>query len=118
MDDKTTFKKAVPAVTAADEALLTKDEIEAARRVAGEEVKAEHKKRAKNKLIEKFKQEAEAALNPEEATRPITLDLADHQPNLMVDGVIYWHGQTYNVKKGLYETLVEMQSRGWDHDET
>ena len=118
MDTKTEMRSAPRAATAADEALLSDVEIEAAKKVAREEVKAEHKARAKKALVAKYKLEAEAELDPAEATRPITLDLASHQPSIMLDGVIYWHGNTYQVKKSVYEALVEVQSRGWDHEES
>lgn len=47
----------------------------------------------------------------------ITLDLAPHSDRLFVDGVIYMHGRTYTVPQRLYDTMREMVSRGWQHQE-
>lgn len=47
----------------------------------------------------------------------ITLDLAPHSDRLVIDNVIYMHGQTYTVGQRLFDTMREMQSRGWQHQE-
>lgn len=47
----------------------------------------------------------------------ITLDLAPHSDRLVIDGVIYMQGRSYTVGQRLFDTMREMQSRGWQHQE-
>ena len=53
--------------------------------------------------------------NEEQCT--ITLDLAPHSDRIVIDNVIYMHGQTFTVGKRLFDTLREIQARGWGHQE-
>lgn len=54
---------------------------------------------------------------PDERQCTITLDLAPHSDRLVIDNVIYMHGATYTVGQRLYDTIRDMQSRGWQHQE-
>ncbi len=54
---------------------------------------------------------------PNERQCTITLDLAPHSDRLVIDNVIYMHGRTYTVGQRLFDTMREMQSRGWQHQE-
>ena len=101
-----------------DTSILNATEIEAAKKVAKEEVLAEQKAKAKKALVAQFKQEEIERLNPDEAQRTITLDLAPHQETISLDGTIYFHGSTYTVPKSTYDVMLEVQSRGWDHEES
>lgn len=103
---------------APDNGVLNTTEVEAAKRIAREEVLAEKKAEAKKALVAQFKQEEIERLNPDEAMRTITLDLAPHQETISLDGTIYFHGSTYTVPKSVFDVMLEVQSRGWDHEES
>ncbi len=45
----------------------------------------------------------------------IHLDLAEYTDRLVINGVIYMHGATYTVPRHVANTLREMQSRTWLH---
>lgn len=47
----------------------------------------------------------------------ITLDLASHSSNVTINGFPYWHGFTYTVPRHVADTLREVQSRGWKHQD-
>ena len=54
---------------------------------------------------------------PDERQCQITLDLAPHSDRITIDNVIYMHGGNYTVGQRLYDTMREIQSRGWQHQE-
>ena len=45
----------------------------------------------------------------------VTIDLAEHSANLLIDGKPYWHGHTYPVTRRQADSMREMMYRGWDH---
>lgn len=45
----------------------------------------------------------------------VTLDLAEHSDRIVLNGVIYLHGQTYKVPRHVADTMREIQSRGHNH---
>jgi len=54
-------------------------------------------------------------LIPDEDQFDITLDLFEASDRIVIDGRTFMHGGTYKVGKRVYDTLREIQARGWGH---
>lgn len=104
-----------------DLALLTADEIKALEAEAAAEATDEHKETLKARVKASFKaakrRELSGETDEDEPSRTIMLDLAPHSNQIMLDGKVFFHGQTYEVSENVYKTLSEIQARGWDHED-
>lgn len=103
--------------------ILTAEEIEAAKAEARAQIEAQRKKQARARIIEEEKQrlKVEDGLTTGDGVKDqmvrIALDLAPHTPYIAINGVPYYHGQTYVVPRHVSETLREAQQRGWRHQD-
>lgn len=90
---------------------------------------------AREKLLEKQKASARKNLLSQEMNRlereegltgatgipeldemvTITLELAEHSPNIVINGRPYWHGHTYTVPRHIAQSLGEIMFRGHEH---
>jgi hypothetical protein len=46
----------------------------------------------------------------------LTVNLAPHASEIRIDGVIYFHGYTYEVKDAQLQTFYEIMHRTWQHE--
>jgi len=103
-----------------DLALLSPEELAALEKEAVEEATEEHKERIKLRLKTTFKNakrdELRRVAGEEEELRTLLLDLAPHAERVVLDGTVYFHGQTYTVTDAVYRTLIEIVARGWEHE--
>lgn len=105
----------------ADEPLVTDDEIAAARAEAQRRVREAEKAAALARIIE----EEEYRLKREQGQRTgvvdkdeqvsIHIDLAEFSDKIMLNGVQYWHGYTYEVPRHVADTLREIMQRTHRH---
>ena len=47
---------------------------------------------------------------------PVTIDLAPHADKIVIDGVAYYHGMTYNFAPAAVNTINEIMFRTWQHE--
>lgn len=97
--------------------LLTEAERAELKKIAGDEVVEERKKKARNAYIEAMKVEALREQDPEEELFPYQIDLAGHADRIMIDGRVFLHGQTYDFTKKELDTIRDIVARTWDHEE-
>lgn len=107
------------------ESLLTEEEKAEIRQQALDDVIAEKRRDAKKQLLEqeKAKLSARSGLKTGNPTKDelvtITVNVPEFVPHLwlnMPHGQKYFHGHSYKVPRHVAETLAEMQSRAWDHE--
>ena len=94
-----------------------------------EDVKKELRKSAKASITEEMTQDARTAYYEEQRARyrrqnvpmeqivQVTIDVAPFVPNIMIDGVQYFHGYTYSVPHSLRLVLLEQMQRSWQHQD-
>lgn len=99
-----------------DTSALTPEEIAAVKARARDMLSKELKEKQEDALLAASLQELREAHDPDEKVENFTLDLAGHSDRIMLDGVVYFHGQTYAVPYGVKATLKEIVARGWDHE--
>jgi hypothetical protein len=109
--------KGKPSIEVLDPSILTAEEKAALRAKALERVAKEHKDAVMDAYLADEIKKARRAHQPSEELKYITLDMAGHAQYISLDGMSYWHGQTYEVPKRVYDTLAEIVSRGWDHED-
>lgn len=105
-----------------EHAVLTNDQVRAA------------KERARKRLEDEREREAIRQLEADEVQRlrleegmyvggladepvSITVDLAEHSGCISLNGTPYWHGHTYTVPRHVADTLRDIMFRGWVHQE-
>jgi hypothetical protein len=98
-----------------DHSLISEERREELRLEAQQKIDAERVKSAEDDYLKKAELELRRAHDPDEEMIEITLDLAEHSDRITIDGVMYFHGYTYKVPLNTYRTILEIQSRGWDH---
>lgn len=108
--------KGRPHIIDVDPNSLSEDVKAALRAKAREKVAQERQDAAMDAFLKIEIEKARRSHSPDEEMKYITLDMAGHSDRIMVDGVIYFHGQTYEVPKRLYDVLQDIVSRGWEHE--
>lgn len=98
------------------EDLLTDEMKQAIREQAKKEVLEAQKKEAAKLLLEKFKEEELASLEPELSYTDITIDVPGYTKNILVDGRSLDQGQTYKVTKMQFDSLREIMANSWRHE--
>jgi|SRR5215468_549507 len=96
--------------------LLTDEQRDALRSKAKEHVDKKRIEKAEDEYLQEAIRQHELVDKPDDRLEFITLDLAGHTEFLLIDGVKYSHGETYEVDHRRACTMREMQSRGWDHE--
>lgn len=76
----------------------------------------EQKKVLRDKMLAEERARLRATVDPSEETRSILIDLAEYADRIVVDGVIYFHGQTYVVPKRKFDVLAEAMFRTQQHE--
>ena len=104
-----------PELSEEEKALIKQKAREHVLRVQEERAEAQRKKLV-DSFTERAIRDAEKVAGLHGAFVDITLDLAPHQPYLMIDGTMYFHGVIYEVTQNQAASMIEMQYRGWEHD--
>lgn len=106
-----------PSVVVIDPTLLSDEVKDRLRAAAAERVHKEKVQAAEDDFLERVINEERRKGIPNEEMKYITLDMAGHSDRIMLDGVVYFHGQTYAVPKSTFDTMAEVVSRGWQHED-
>jgi hypothetical protein len=123
-DDKDPFEVAASAGTEEDDGvLLSPEEIANAIAEARKRYSATAKKKARDALIaEEMNRIARVegmrtgdGAKDEEV--PITIDLPEYAPCLVVNMEPFWHGHTYVRPRHMVNSLREMINRAWSHQD-
>lgn len=112
-DDKKKGPQSPKAIV--DTSILDKETIDKLRLKAKNKVEAERKAAAEAKLLEQFTLEERQQGGLEEEMVTVYLDFAPYCDRAMLDGVIYFNGQTKTVRSSVADVLNEMMSMTWKH---
>lgn len=97
--------------------LLSEEEIAALRAEARKSVIEEMTQAARDEFFQKALIEARREQIPEEQLVHVTIDMAPFSPGVMLDGVQYFHGYTYEVTQPVRAVLFEQMHRSWRHQD-
>jgi hypothetical protein len=107
------------------EGVLDAADVAEVRKEAAEALRAKQRKQARKDLLAKATVELEhaAKLAAQRGTArgdmvDLTIDLAPYTPDIKLDGVSYPHGKVVRVPRKVYNTLIEIQQRTWQHEGT
>lgn len=98
-----------------DTSILDAKTIEDVRAKAKSKVEAERIAAAKAQLLEEFELEERRAHGTVEPMEDIFIDLAPYADRLMIDGVIFFQGQTKTVRASQAEVIRDMMQATWRH---
>jgi hypothetical protein len=84
---------------------------------AKKKVLEERRKEAEKLLLAAEMKKFEAEGKPEEEERSLLVNLPGHAMDVKLDGKAYEHGQTYVVKKRVYDSLKDIIARAWEHED-
>lgn len=98
-----------------DVSIIDPKRIEELRASAKSKVEKERKAAAEAQLLDQFTKEERQAGGLEEEMVSVTLDLAPYCDRAMLDGVIYFNGQTKMVRASVADVLNEMMQKTWQH---
>lgn len=105
------------ALVAADEGMFQKDELEALRKQALEEVSNDQKDEARRRLLAEYRADALRQTVPEEQLEDVPIGLPGHSDRIMIDGKIYMHGEVYSFTKKEADTVRDIMARAWEHED-
>jgi len=97
--------------------ILTDEELQELRQEARKTVVAELSKQARDEYFAKALAEARQASIAEEELIHVQIDVAPWCPGATIDGIQYFHGYTYPVKKSVACVLFEQMWRTWEHQD-
>lgn len=100
-----------------DFAGLTDEEKAEIKERAIAQVQKERKAREEESYMVVALDEARRSLIPEEALVDVFVDLPGHAVRILIDGVEYIHGYTYEVGIQKAATMVDIMQRAWDHED-
>jgi hypothetical protein len=110
-------KLKAPKVLTLNADLISDEQKKALRAKALEHVTKKRVEKAEDEYFQQAIHEAELVDKPEEQLEYILLDMAGHAPYIMLDGVQFFHGQTYEVTRSVANTMREIVARGWKHED-
>lgn len=113
-DDKKT-SKGPQAKVMVDTSIIDPKKREELRAKARNKVEAERRLAAEAQLLEQFTKEERQAGGLEEEMVTVYLDFAPYADRAMIDGVIYFNGQTKTVRESVALVLQEMMAATWEH---
>jgi hypothetical protein len=99
----------------ADE-VLSPEEKDAIRAKAAAHVKKNRRTATEEALLHAYIKEEERADKPAEELVDIILDLPEHAPFIRLDNRVWFHGVLYEVEMGVYQTMMDVQGRMWEHE--
>jgi hypothetical protein len=120
-DAEALLQEAIDEIVAEEDLIdgLTAEERAEIKAEAEKTIEKERKDRAKKNYKNLALAEARRAanVNTNEDAVYIHLDLPGHTDGVIINGVKYWHGQTYQVAVSLARTLMEKQQACWRHED-
>lgn len=114
-DDKKKATTGPQAKTIVDISIVDPKRMEELRALAKTKVDKERKTAAEAQLLEQFTKEERQSGGLDEEMVSIFLDFAPYCDRAMLDGVIYFNGQTKTVRASVADVLNEMMQRTWQH---
>jgi hypothetical protein len=100
-----------------DKSLLNEDEMLELKKQARASVLAEMEQDARDAYFQEQVALARQANTPNERLVSVTMELAPFLPNIMIDGVMYFHEYTYDVPFSRAKVLYEQMQRSWQHQD-
>lgn len=113
-DDKKTKGPQKPKAMV-DTSIIGDERLKVLRAKAKAKIDAERTKAAEDKLLEQFEAEERQVGGLDEPMVDVYLDFAPYCDRAMIDGVIYFNGQTKTVRESVALVLAEMMSMTWKH---
>jgi hypothetical protein len=98
-----------------DTSIVEPKRLEELRAKARSKVEKERTAAAEAQLLDQFEKEERQAGGLDEELVTIFLDFAPYCDRAMLDGVIYFNGQTKTVRASVADVLNEMMQRTWQH---
>ena len=108
-------KKPIGPKVMVDTSIVDPKRIEEIRAKAKAKVEKERQLAAEAQLQEEFEKEERQANGTAEPMVDVTMDFAPYADRAMIDGVIYFQGQTKTVKESVAAVLREMMQATWRH---
>lgn len=98
--------------------LLTPERIEELKLEAKEVVRLELIEKQEKELLDQFTKEERVAVALDDDHDLVTfkLDLAPTQPDIRINGSIYYNAVEYTKPRKIYDTLRDIQAQGWRHE--
>jgi hypothetical protein len=96
---------------------LTEEEKAEIKDRAMQQVATEKRARAEEKFFEAALQDARREDQPVYQIEDVFIDLPGHAVHIMIDGVEFLHGFSYEVNKPQADTIREMVQRAWNHED-
>lgn len=97
--------------------LLSKEDKAALSKSAAASLTDEMKQQARDEFFEKELARLRREQVPADQIVPVTINAAPYVPNIMLDGVQYFHGYTYEVALKTAIVLYEQMQRSWNHQD-
>lgn len=113
-DDKKTTKGPQKR-SVVDTSIVGEDRIKALRLLAAKKVEGERQKAAEAQLIEQFEKEERQQSGLDEPLVNVQINLAPYADRVMIDGVIYFQGETKTVRESVALVIQEMSANTWKH---
>jgi len=112
------FRQALPA-SLDIEKLLSSEEREKITREAKAKIDARDKLDAEEAFLNAELARLDGEAHPEkvEEMRDVVIDLALYADRIILDGVVYFHGSRYKVRKSQYDVIQEIMDRTRRHDD-
>src|SRR4029077_9778703 len=98
--------------------LLKDDDKKALREEAKKSVLAEMEQDARDKYYSDEMARLRREKIPADQLVMLTIDAAPYVPFIMLDGVQFYHGYTYEVTVAQATTINEIMQRTWQHQDT
>lgn len=95
---------------------FTDAELEAIREQAKTQIAEQRKKKAARDLLERFKEEELAALEPAHEMVDVLIDVPGYTQYIMVDGRIMNQGEIISVPRHMAESIREIVQNAWRHE--
>jgi hypothetical protein len=97
--------------------LLTAEEKAALREEAKKSLLAEQSQDARDAYFAKEMAQLRRAEVPADQIVPVMIDAAPFISNIMIDGIQFFHGYTYDVPVKQAQVLYEQMQRSWHHQD-
>lgn len=98
-----------------DTSILDPKRVEELRAKARAKVDKERVSAAEAQMLEQFEKEERQQGGLDEQLVDVVIDLAPYADRLMLDGVIYFQGQTKTVRQSVADVINEISFKTWQH---
>lgn len=109
-------RKLAPKAVPADLSLLSSDTLARIKAEAKATVQLRKLKAAEEAALAQEIEALEHEDDPVYEKRSVLIDVAPSTDAILIDGTTYHHGRIYEVTAPVYETLLEIIARSWDHE--